>query len=84
MSIKKLFTEHPNSIDETYFEHWQFATSRGLTLLLLGVIAIIHAIFPFLFVFTVSRAVSKMGKEVDERMFKAQANRISDRKNKHH
>lgn len=80
MNLKELFTEHPNSVDETYFEHLLYATVKGLTLILLGLIGIIHAIFPFLFVFTVSRAVSKMGKEVDERMFKAQTKRLNSRR----
>lgn len=78
MNFKELFTEHPRSINETYFEHWKFASLRGLQLILLGVIAIIHAIFPFLFTFTVSRTVSKMGKEVDERMYQAQKNRLKN------
>lgn len=81
MNIKELFTEHPQSVNETYFQHWQFATIRGLQLILLGFIAIIHAVFPFLFVFTVSRAVSKMGREVDNRMYTSQENLQKKRKN---
>lgn len=58
--IKKLFTEHPHSIDESYLEHGWFAITCGLKLFLLGLIAIIHAIFPFLFVHTTSEKLDEL------------------------
>ena len=40
---------HLSQVEETYFEHFRFAMWAGLVMLLLGVVSIIHAIFPFFF-----------------------------------
>lgn len=40
---------HLSQVEETYFEHFRFAIWAGLVMILLGVVSIIHAIFPFLF-----------------------------------
>ena len=47
--IKKLFTEHPHSIGETYFEHLICAAGYGLRMIVAGIAAIIHSFLPFLF-----------------------------------
>ncbi len=47
--FKKLFTEHPNSVDETYFEHLWFAGICSLRLILAGCACLIHSFLPFLF-----------------------------------
>jgi len=47
--MKKLFTAHPHSVGETYFGHFYYAVTSGLTMLVAGVVIIIHGIFPFLF-----------------------------------
>ena len=47
--LTKLFTSHPASVDETYFEHMRFAGWFAGTLLLAAGAAIVHAVLPFLF-----------------------------------
>ena len=40
---------HLDQVEETYFQHLKFALWAGFILTLLGIVSIIHAIFPFLF-----------------------------------
>jgi len=49
------FTEHPASVGETYLQHMRFAFRFGSRMLIGGVAAVIHSIFPFLCVTTASR-----------------------------
>jgi len=43
----KLFTKHPGSIGETYFEHCLVATKISLRLSMASLAQLAHAIFPF-------------------------------------
>ncbi len=56
--LRRLFTEHPASVDETYMEHMGVATSFGLHMVLAGLACLVHALFPFLFVKTGSLAIA--------------------------
>ena len=56
----RLFTGHPHSVGETYAEHFRFASSFGLRMLGGGLAAVVHAVLPFLFVTTASRAVGSL------------------------
>ncbi len=56
----KLFTEHPESVDETYFEHMRFAGTFGFSLIIAAAAAFIHAILPFMFEKTASKAVARL------------------------
>lgn len=58
--LTKLFTEHPASVDESYFEHMRFAGWFAGTLLLAAGAALVHAVLPFLFEKTASRIVSQL------------------------
>jgi hypothetical protein len=49
------FTAHPASVGETYVQHCRFALRFGTRMLTGGAAAIVHALFPFLFVTTASR-----------------------------
>ncbi len=49
------FTAHPASVGETYTQHLRFAFRFGCQMLAGGAAAVIHSIFPFLFVTTASR-----------------------------
>lgn len=60
MSIQRLFTEHPASVDETYGEHFAVATGFGLRMILGGFACLIHGIFPFLFVKTGSAQIGTL------------------------
>lgn len=56
--LKQLFTDHPASVDETYLEHFGVALSFSLKLLFGGLVCLVHAIFPFLFIKTGSQVIS--------------------------
>ena len=58
----RLFTAHPHSVGETYAEHFRFASSFGLRMLAGGMAAVVHAVLPFLFVTTASRAVASLNE----------------------
>jgi len=66
--MKNIFTEHPNSVNETYFQHFIFAFMFGINMLLGGIFCIIHAVFPFLFQKTGSHFLLKMTTTFIERM----------------
>jgi len=65
--IKKLFTNHPNSMDETYFEHLICAAGYGLRMIFAGFAAIIHSIFPFIFETTASDLAREITGDVQAR-----------------
>ncbi|HTT98784.1 MAG TPA: DUF6356 family protein [Rhizomicrobium sp.] len=59
-----IFTKHPASVGETYFEHLETASSFGSRMIVAGAACMLHGIFPFLFVTTGSQTV----KHLHERM----------------
>ena len=65
--MKNIFTQHPQSVGETYFQHFRFAGFTGLKLILWGFIAIIHALFPFLFKTYVSSQISTLYHKITKR-----------------
>ena len=60
MDVRRLFTEHPASVGETYWGHLLRATWFGSRLLLAAAACFVHALFPFLFVKTGSRAITEL------------------------
>lgn len=54
------FTAHPHTVNETYSEHFVFALKFGCKMTLGGVAALIHAVFPFLFVTTAGRLTDEL------------------------
>jgi hypothetical protein len=58
--IKRLFTEHPASVNETYAEHFGMALGFSLKLLAAGLACAVHALLPFLFVKTGSRMIGEL------------------------
>ena len=58
--LRRLFTEHPASVDETYLEHMGVATSFGTHLILAGLACLVHAVLPFLFEKTGSQAIATL------------------------
>ena len=54
------FTAHPASVGETYGQHLRFALAFGARMTLGGLAAAIHALFPFLFIRTASRALEEL------------------------
>ena len=58
--IKNPFTDHPQKVGETYFEHFGVASSFGLRMISGGLACLLHGFFPFLFETTGSRKVSQL------------------------
>ncbi len=61
-TIEAAFLDHPNSVGESYSEHFMFASRFGLKLIGAGLAAMVHGLLPFAFESTASpygkRAVS--------------------------
>mgnify|MGYP000100205312 CR=1 FL=1 len=55
--MKNIFTDHPKSVDETYFQHMKAALFFAYNLFTGAIACIIHAFFPFLFVHTAGKKV---------------------------
>ena len=60
MDMHKLFTEHPESVGETYGEHMVRATSFGGRMVVAGLACMLHAWLPFIFVRTGSLAINEL------------------------
>ena len=60
MNLQRLFTEHPESVDESYGEHLVRASCFGGRMVMAGLACILHALLPFLFVHTGSEAIDEL------------------------
>lgn len=67
MNLARLFTEHPASVDETYFGHMAFAAWFASRLFMAGGAALIHAVLPFMFETTASRIVRELYERTSNR-----------------
>ena len=65
------FTGHPSEVGETYFEHLATAAMFGATMVIGGLLVLIHAILPFLFVNTGSRTMDRLHRRMRGRADKA-------------
>ena len=61
--ITRIFTDHPESVGESYFEHMAFAGRFSGKLFLAGSMALVHAFLPFLF----ERSASGIVRELYEK-----------------
>lgn len=59
-----LFTDHPNSVGETYGEHMATAFSFGGKMFVGSLACFVHGIFPFLFKGNGSRTVHELSKRM--------------------
>lgn len=60
MALMRLFTEHPASLGETYPQHMRAALSFAGPLAKAAGAALVHAVFPFLFVTTASDTIKTL------------------------
>jgi len=58
--VTAIFTDHPSSVGESYFEHMLFASKFSLKMAGGAFAALIHALLPFLFVSTASEMIAEM------------------------
>lgn len=66
--MKNIFTHHPHSVGESYFQHLKFASYFGIQLFIGGIACLVHAIFPFFFEKTGSQILLKMTHHFVDRM----------------
>ena len=65
--LAKLFTDHPASVDETYFGHMGFALWFASRLAMAASAAVVHAFLPFLFETTASSIVRELSERTARR-----------------
>jgi hypothetical protein len=71
--FRRIFTDHPASVEESYGEHFGVASRFGLTMIRGGLGALIHAIIPALCVRTGSNTIRQLNQMiVQQRDAKAQ------------
>jgi len=57
--------KHLQKVNKNYFSHGWRAIRVSLTMIGVGLIGIIHAVFPFIFLKTVSNTVKKLHGELN-------------------
>ena len=62
-----IFKKHPNSVGETYFQHFVKAFSFSFRLIKLAFQAFIHALFPWCFEHSVSDEIKKLNNMLQNR-----------------
>jgi hypothetical protein len=62
--IVRLFTDHPRTVGESYFEHMGSAGSFGSRMVFAGCACLLHGLFPFVFVKTGSNAIRQLHREM--------------------
>jgi hypothetical protein len=48
--FRSLFTDHPESVDETYLEHFGSALYFGTKMIVAGAACVVHGVLPAVFV----------------------------------
>ncbi|MEO1746299.1 MAG: DUF6356 family protein [Pseudomonadota bacterium] len=66
-ATSRLFTAHPATVDETYFEHLRFALGFAGWLALAAGAALVHALLPFLFERTAGRIIERLHHRIHNR-----------------
>jgi hypothetical protein len=66
-TLHRLFLSHPQTVDESYGEHFLFALGFAMRLLGAGLAALVHAIIPRLFETTASRMICEMHDRIARR-----------------
>ena len=66
-TLHRLFLSHPQTVDESYGEHFLFALGFAMRLLGAGLAARVHAIIPCLFETTASRMICEMHDRIARR-----------------
>jgi hypothetical protein len=60
MSLRKLFTDHPASVGETYFQHLCAACWFATRMIFGGIAVLLHAFLPFAFRRTGSECITEL------------------------
>jgi Family of unknown function (DUF6356) len=72
--FKRLFVDHPRSVEESYAEHFGVASRFGLTMIRGGLCALVHAVVPGWCITTGSDTIQRLNHiMVVQRRAKGQA-----------
>ena len=66
-NMKNIFSNHPNSVGETYLQHLFKAFNFGYKLTVMSIQAFIHGILPWCFEHTVSNKIKKLNDVLQQR-----------------
>ncbi|WP_338294107.1 DUF6356 family protein [Planctobacterium marinum] len=58
--LKKLFIEHPDSVNESYGEHFLVAMGFAIKLFIASIVCLVHGLIPGLFVKTASNLMREL------------------------
>lgn len=58
--IGRLFKSHPESVGESYVQHFFHASSFGVQMVFAGIACLIHGLLPFLFEKTGSKKITEL------------------------
>jgi hypothetical protein len=72
MTPRRLFTEHPESVGESYADHLWAAGGFGLRMVLGGLACLVHALLPFLFQRTASDCIADLHQRMVARQRRPQ------------
>ncbi len=64
MGLRRLFTEHPSSIGETYWQHLLHASAFAFRMIASGAACLLHAFLPFVFVNRASDAIIELHRSM--------------------
>ncbi len=71
--FRRLFVDHPKSVDENYLEHFAVASRFGLAMIWGGIKALVHAIVPGMCITSGSDTVKRLNHiMVEQRRAKGQ------------
>lgn len=65
--MKRLFVEHPASVEESYFEHMRFAGWFSAKLCMAGIAAFVHALVPGFFEKTAGNIICELHHRIHNR-----------------
>jgi len=63
-SWQRLFTEHPASVNETYFQHFANSARFGLRMIGGGLVCLVHALLPGVFCTKASDTICDLHERV--------------------
>ena len=77
-TLHRVFLSHPQSVDESYGEHFAFALGFAARLFGAGLAALVHALIPCLFETTASRMIRQMHARIANRTHTPQPAALPD------
>ena len=80
--LRRLFTDHPSTVGETYTQHFVSAAGFAIQMMIGAICCLVHAVLPFLFQTTGSGKIQRLYSEMVMhriRIVRVDFNQITDR-----